>query len=75
LVDLLVVDCNLNSSHRGSALVVGLTRLQPGRTRWLFLLSLRFYTKVVTQHRWRHTNDHGRPVTSTIHGRMGGLCA
>jgi hypothetical protein len=49
LLDLLVVDRNLNSSHRGSALVVGLTRLQPGRTRWLCLSSRVSYTIIGTQ--------------------------
>jgi hypothetical protein len=49
LMDLLLVDLDLNSSHRGSALVVGLTRLQPGRTRWLFLSSQLSYTIFGTQ--------------------------
>ena len=43
-MDLLVVDFDLNGSHRASALVVGIAHLQPGRTRWLF-----YSAGVVTQ--------------------------
>jgi hypothetical protein len=25
--------------------------------------------------RWRHSSDHGLPMKSALHGRMGGLCA
>jgi hypothetical protein len=48
-MDLLAVDLDLKSSHRGSAWLLVLVHSQPGRTRWHFLSSQLNYTIIRTQ--------------------------